>query len=564
MKPQLRYVLVLVLLVLQGVTLFAILFSSRNNMEALLRDHAREVMSHLVSTVVDNSREFLAPAERALDLSERLLSKSVLSTIGPTELEGYFLDQLRSNPELAGIYLGQPDGSFFYVKREDNGFLTKDIVATPTRSVTYAYRDANLKGWRRAAEDAYDPRERPWYGEALAKNTKVWTKPYVFFTSGRPGITVAQPVYSQPKGELLGVLGIDVEIAGLSKFLQDVPMSNNGRAFIMNQEGEVIAFPDLERALAQGFNVLQVQPKPPEPSESPQQSEVQDSPPETNVALPPVTSLGRGIQNFLLQVGKENLTLEQRDFVEFKIEGKPFYGSLSPLRIDDNNQWLVGVYAPSSDFSGILVAQNRQHVWQLLSIGLLSCLLAIPLVFGVTRPLKALYERATRDPLTELPNRTEFIRRAELIAARSRRSGQGVALAMLDLDGFKGVNDRYGHTAGDMVLEVVAKRMASSVRSGDLVGRYGGDEFAILLVDVDEKGAKQLIDRLRVTIGQEPVRADKNNYRVGASAGVAMLQLHEDVVATLARADEALLIAKAQGKDKTLTVGEQQPFSVKN
>jgi diguanylate cyclase (GGDEF)-like protein len=525
MKPSLRYFLLLVLLALQISTLVAILLSSRANTEIVLRDHAREVMGHLATTAADNSKRFLSPAERAVRLSEGLLEKDVLTTAARTELESYFIDQLRTNSELAGIYLGQDDGSFFFVKREGEGFLTKNIDMTTSREVTYTYRTKSGAFIReeRPRDDSYDPRQRPWYQKALVKSGQIWTEPYMFFTSKRPGITAAQPVYKKDGG-LLGVVGVDIEITGLSAFLDEVPISANGSAFMMNREGTAIAFPGIQEVLELDAE-------------------------EKN--LPHIDEIGGVAEALVAGFSSQQLALlSRKEFVEFQMNDKPYYGMLSPFKFGDAT-WLVGVYAPSSDFMGHIQSQNQRYVWQILGIGFLSCLLAIPLVFGFTRPIVNLYEQATRDALTKLPNRTDFLKRAEAMSAQARRSGQQVALAMLDLDGFKQVNDRYGHKAGDVVLEVIAKRMAGSIRSSDLVGRYGGDEFAICLLDVDAAEASYLIERIRESIQREPVRSKDEVYHVGASAGVTIMQWGEDVAQTLERADQALLEAKAAGKNCT-------------
>jgi diguanylate cyclase (GGDEF)-like protein len=532
MKPSLRYFFVLVLLGVQLFTLVAILISSRINTEGVLRDHTETVMGHLATVAADNATRFLSPAGRTAQISVELLATKVVGTDNVADLETYFMSQLKENAEFSGVYLGQPDGSFLFTTRKGSGFMTKQIDVGRTRQVIYLYYNEQGIFTREELhpEDSYDPRERPWYQTALAKEDQIWTEPYVFFTSKRPGITAAKPVYTG-EGKLLGVVGVDIEISGLSTFFESVPISEHGSAFMMSADGTALAFPGINQALAH----------------------TGDQP-----SLPHVSELGAVPKGLLSQYqSQETATLSRRAFVQFNVDGTPYYGMVSPFGIS-NATWLVGVYGPSSDFIGSIQRQNRRYMWQVLGIGIFSCLAALPLVFGVTRPLQRLHKQATLDALTGLPNRTEFLNYAERATKQARRYGQNVALAMLDLDGFKFVNDRYGHKAGDQVLEVIAKRLKSVLRRDDLVARYGGDEFAVILLDVDETEANYLIERLRHSIGVEPVSTPDAAYHVGASAGVALMQWGEGVTDTLDRADQALLEAKAVGKNRTQGVARVQ------
>ncbi|MFN8037723.1 MAG: sensor domain-containing diguanylate cyclase [Acidimicrobiales bacterium] len=158
-----------------------------------------------------------------------------------------------------------------------------------------------------------------------------------------------------------------------------------------------------------------------------------------------------------------------------------------------------------------------------------------------------LLHAARHDQLTELPNREQFFGRLRSVLGRT--PGQPVASVLyVDLDGFKPVNDTYGHGVGDRLLEVVARRLQQSVRGADLVARLGGDEFAVVcpgLVSLDEAG--DLADRLIATVA-EPVLIDGERIAVGASAGVALGRGHEDPDMVLNRADQALYEAKRAGR----------------
>ena len=156
---------------------------------------------------------------------------------------------------------------------------------------------------------------------------------------------------------------------------------------------------------------------------------------------------------------------------------------------------------------------------------------------------------AIHDPLTDLPNRVLFTDRLELALARSLRSSRHVAVVFLDLDHFKLVNDTMGHDRGDQLLRAVAERIRSSVRPGDTVARFGGDEFTILFEDVaDAASARDAADRT-LTALTRPFELDEGEVFVSASVGVALSTTGHDTPALLLRnADAAMYRAKERGR----------------
>jgi len=134
--------------------------------------------------------------------------------------------------------------------------------------------------------------------------------------------------------------------------------------------------------------------------------------------------------------------------------------------------------------------------------------------------------------------------------ARARRHARPLVAVMLDLDGMKSVNTQHGHLAGEVVLQSMGAVLRGAVRAEDVVARFGGDEFCLLLPDTDLEGAMVFAERLRVTIATTPLRpGDEAIYRT-ASFGVTLLRVQDDVDGLLERADSALRRAKAEGKDR--------------
>ena len=156
--------------------------------------------------------------------------------------------------------------------------------------------------------------------------------------------------------------------------------------------------------------------------------------------------------------------------------------------------------------------------------------------------------QATHDALTQLVNRTAWLAALNRALVEGRSKGGGVAVLFLDLDGFKGANDRYGHGVGDVLLSTTARRLERCVRRTDLVARFGGDEFTILLRGLTTRHAPQRVAKACVAAMKVPFRIDGNDVRISASVGVALFPEHGDrVEALVAAADRAMYEAKRAG-----------------
>jgi diguanylate cyclase (GGDEF)-like protein len=160
---------------------------------------------------------------------------------------------------------------------------------------------------------------------------------------------------------------------------------------------------------------------------------------------------------------------------------------------------------------------------------------------------------AVTDELTGLHNRRHFFHNARLEFGRARRFDHPLAAIILDIDHFKSVNDRYGHPLGDTVLREVARRCKNALREVDLLGRYGGEEFAVVLPEAGNEEACAVAERLRAVIADAPFPTPSGPLALTISLGVAAMSPSiPDFDALLQRADEALLSAKAAGRNRVM------------
>ena len=169
---------------------------------------------------------------------------------------------------------------------------------------------------------------------------------------------------------------------------------------------------------------------------------------------------------------------------------------------------------------------------------------------------KKVEELASIDSLTRLSNRRDILKKIRHEANRFDRNKKPFALIMGDIDDFKSVNDTYGHDAGDMVLQAIANFIKTNIRKQDTVGRWGGEEFLVLLPDTDLKGAKFIAEKLREGIFSHTIQYSNYDLKLTITFGVAVYKKLRDINECIKEADQALYLGKVRKKNCVVSSDE--------
>jgi diguanylate cyclase (GGDEF)-like protein len=210
-----------------------------------------------------------------------------------------------------------------------------------------------------------------------------------------------------------------------------------------------------------------------------------------------------------------------------------------------------GLQPPQGDF----MAPNPVNALPYLLFSCVSVAATLGVFWMVVQLLQAeLVRQATRDALTHLLNRPAFMAEFEREASRSQRAGANFSLAVFDIDRFKALNDLYGHPAGDQALQLVAAAMRKCLRRHDVLGRFGGEEFALLMPEADKATALVIAERIRAEVAGLVFSQGVERVQLSLSGGVATRNEHgKDWETLFAAADRALYAAKNAGRNQVVS-----------
>ncbi len=383
MKISIRWAMVLGCLGLIWGMQILITSSTYISSQRMLAGHARDVMQNIADLTMTQSQNHLQLAQRAAHLTKRLLASEVVGSGNQQYkiLEQYFLDQLSLYAHFAGIYIGMPNGNFYYVSRSDahspKGYRTK-VIDHPdgVRRTRLIWRnhEGSIIETTEAPTDTYDPRQRPWYQKALADREIIWTDPYIHFTSQKPGITVAGPIFRKD-GQLQSIVGVDIEIDELSTFISKLRIGKHGRAFMLNNNGDVVAFPDISKI------------------------KQEEGTPDHRFRMVKIDELDdelsreafHAIQWQRTKTGL--LQLNSSQFAKFSHNGE-VYNTMFTQFTDSHWPWMIGVYLPENDYLGALKENRSFNYWITLILSVITTLVGLQLFRSITRPLMGLEKEA--------------------------------------------------------------------------------------------------------------------------------------------------------------------------
>lgn len=416
MKLSLRVVLLISVIGIQLLTVAGILLSSYLTTQDALLSHARELMRDLSTQAINRSEHFLEPARVTANLTHRLANSNILTVKNLAAMERLFFEQLRLFPWFSGVYYGGTDGTFVYVKREGEdaktnaAFVSKLVqLRDGTRHVDFVQRSKSFEEISRRSDpkDTFDPRTRPWFKLALNKESPQWTEPYIFFTSKTPGISATIPAYEPGKAEMLGAIGVDIEIGQLSSFLGGLEIGKNGSAFILNRNGDVIAHPqpNLIRRPADNAN------------NDPRFKKINDL--DDPIARAAFSALN---------VPADRIVINAPEVRRFIYEDKWYLAVFTPF-FSENWPWTMAIYVPEDDYLGDLKKQTRLNLYLGLAFAVLGCLLSFVIWQTIARPMRQLSEDAAaiqEGDLTIAPKTSSFYREVSNTADAFRKMVDGL------------------------------------------------------------------------------------------------------------------------------------------
>ena len=479
----------------------------------------------------------------------------------------------------AYVYYGTDTGEFVGVHRDKKGQFELRIRegSATERSVHEVMSPGLAARGRVLYTDDFDPRTRPWYRTAIERGRLTWSPVYAGFTTQTLTLTLAKPLYyaadEAARGVppmLRGVVATDIPLTDLAEFVRGLQVSSTGVAFIVERDGTLIAASTTDKLFSDDTK----------PTTKPTRLRADQS--ASPLVRQAYAQLQENLQPTRVTVG--DVAVAHYSFDSTSANGR-VHMSATAQRDAAGLDWTMVVAIPRVDHMGNV----QRKVIENVLIGLLAVGLAIGaglwIMQRVTGDVHRLSE-ATRllargqwperlfaergdelgviakameefkdnlltDPLTGALTRSTFEKRfANYLAAHADVK---LALVFIDLDRFKRINDQYGHAAGDTVLSICAQRIASVMRKDDLLGRFGGDEFVLMLPGVmSDETLNRQIARVTAVLDQPIAVAGASVFVRGSCGGALFNRDGDSLDQLLSVADARMYEAKRARNDASL------------
>ncbi|MGQ9927242.1 MAG: diguanylate cyclase [Chloroflexaceae bacterium] len=260
--------------------------------------------------------------------------------------------------------------------------------------------------------------------------------------------------------------------------------------------------------------------------------------------------LQRGLLGFIIRTGVSLCITGCDPQIERWFGAEPFGEGEQPT----GSLLAVPLYVGGRPIGALSVQAEASNAYTSADLDALEMLAATAVIaIQNARLFRQVQQLATLDALTGLTNRRHFLELAYYEIERAKRYHHPLSLLMIDVDHFKQFNDTYGHLVGDQALRAVSARLRDNLRENDVIGRFGGEEFIVLLPETGNEQALQVAERLRGAINAQPIATDEGEVGVSVSIGVASCTFTRQPLSVeqlLKRADDALYVAKRRGRNQ--------------
>jgi diguanylate cyclase (GGDEF)-like protein len=540
-----------------------------------VNDVASQLRQEVTARIQERLQNYMAIPPLVNQITANAIASGQLDSQDSQAFGRHFWKQILTFDIISFHYFSDTKGEFRSARRLPNGEVQIGARNQSTNGDIYYYIP-NRDGDRTKLVDVrpkFDPRMRPWYKAAVAAGKPCWTGIYRHFVTKGLAITAVHPIYDST-GNLQGVLGVDFLFSQVNKFLNGIQIGQTGKTFIMDRSGNLVSTSTLDPI----FTIVGEQTK-----------RIQAS----NSSNRQIELTAKYLKSHFTDLSQ----IDRSQQLDFDIDGAKQFIQVTPLRDRLGIDWLIIVVVPESDF----MAQIDANTYTTILLCFLA--LAVAIVVGlvtsrwIVRPilklntaaknitqgkwdeiveldrsdelgelaksfnsmanqLQELFSKlkysACHDALTDLPNREAFIDHLTQAIAQAKQNNLSLfAVLFLDLDSFKLVNDSLGHLNGDQLLIAASQRIKSCLCDRDIMARFGGDEFTILLLEIPNINAATQTAELISEAMERPFDLDGHEVFISTSIGIVLSTTKREQPEEFLRdADIAMYRAKSEGKSR--------------